>query len=73
MARRRPSPQVLTALAVAHVIVTTITWRDIGNRTAEQVRGPKWFWRLFTGIQMANSAVYWLVGRKKESNVGAGR
>jgi hypothetical protein len=56
-----------TGLVVAQVSVTTITWRDFSRRSAEQLRGPKWFWRLFTGIQMGNSAVYSLVGRKNSA------
>jgi hypothetical protein len=64
MTRWRPSRPALVALAVAHIIVTTITWRDLSHRSADQLRGPRWFWRLFTGIQMGNSGVYWLVGRK---------
>jgi hypothetical protein len=67
MVRRKPSPPVLAALVVAHVVVTTITWRDLSRRSAAQLRGPKWFWRLFTGVQMGNSAVYWLVGRKNST------
>jgi hypothetical protein len=67
MIRRKPSPPVLAALVVAHVIVTTITWRDLSRRSSDQLRGPKWFWRLFTGIQMGNSVVYWLVGRKSST------
>jgi hypothetical protein len=51
-------------LAIAHVAVTTVTWRDISRRRADQLRGPRWFWRVFTGIQMGNSAIYWLFGRK---------
>jgi hypothetical protein len=55
--RRKPIPPVLAALVVAHVSVTTITWRDLSHRSADQLHGPKWFWRAFTGIQMGNSAV----------------
>jgi hypothetical protein len=62
--RRRPSPPVLAALLVAHIVVTALTWRDISRRSDEQLRGKKWFWRAFSALQMGNSAVYWLVGRK---------
>ena len=43
---------------------TSITVRDISQRSDAQVRGPLWLWRVFTPLQMGNSAVYWLVGRK---------
>jgi hypothetical protein len=62
MNRRRLSPPVVAGLVLLHVIVTTLTWHDLSNRTANQVRGPKWFWRVFTGIQMGNSALYWMFG-----------
>jgi hypothetical protein len=55
------------ALAILHIIVTAITLRDLSQRGAAQVRGPRWFWRVFTPLQMGNSAVYWLVGRKSSA------
>ena len=60
----KPSRPVLVALVVLHVIVTAATLRDISRRNDAQVRGPRWFWRAFTPLQVGNSAVYWLVGRK---------
>jgi hypothetical protein len=63
----KPSRPVLIALVILHVIVTVITLRDIGARNAAQVRGPRWFWRVFTPLQTGNSAVYWLVGRKNDA------
>ncbi len=52
------------ASLVIHVIVTAITLRDLSRRSDAQIRGPRWFWRVFAPLQMGNSAVYWLVGRK---------
>jgi hypothetical protein len=63
----KPSRPVLIALVILHIIVTVITLRDLSQRTDTQVRGPRWFWRLFAPLQMGNSAVYWLVGRKSGS------
>lgn len=57
MTRRKPSPPVLAALVVAHVIVTTITWRDLSHRSADQLHGPKWVVASITGIQLGKSAV----------------
>jgi hypothetical protein len=62
--RWKPSRPVLVALVVLHVIVTAITLRDLSQRSDAQLRGPRWFWRVFTPLQMGNSAIYWLVGRK---------
>lgn len=60
----KPSRPVLAALVVLHLIVTAVTLRDLSQRSDAQVRGPRWFWRVFTPLQMGNSAVYWLVGRR---------
>jgi hypothetical protein len=65
--RWKPSRPALVALVVLHLIVTAITLRDISLRNDAQVRGPRWFWRMFTPLQMGNSAMYWLVGRKKSA------
>jgi len=47
--------------------VTAVTLWDLGHRSESQVRGPRWFWRAFTPLQMGNSAVYWLVGRRNDT------
>ena len=65
--RWRPSRPILVALVVLHAVVTAITLRDLARRSEAQVRGPRWFWRVFTPLQMGNSAVYWLVGRKRDA------
>jgi hypothetical protein len=67
MSRWKPSRPVLVALVVLHIIVTAITLRDLSQRNDTQVRGPRWFWRVFTPLQMGNSAVYWLVARKNNA------
>jgi hypothetical protein len=67
MSRWKPSRPLLVALIVLHIIVTTITLRDLSQRTDSQVRGPLLFWRVFIPLQMGNSALYWLVGRRRET------
>jgi uncharacterized membrane protein YidH (DUF202 family) len=62
--KRKPNKAVLAALAVAHVAVTALTWRDLRRRPAGQVRGNKTFWRMASTLNMGNSAVYWLFGRR---------
>ena len=61
--RWKPSRPVLVSLVVIHITVTAITLRDLSQRSDAQIRGPRWFWRAFTPLQMGNSALYWLVGR----------
>jgi len=62
---RKPNKYVIAALAVVHVVVVTLTWRDISSRTPEQVRGPKKFWLVVSSLNMGNAAIYWLVGRRR--------
>ena len=65
MERRKPNKYVLAAVAIVHVAVVALTWRDIAGRPAEQIRGNKKFWRVFSALNTANAAVYWLVGRRR--------
>ncbi len=62
---RKPNKYMIAALAVVHVVVVMLTWRDIRSRTPEQVRGPKKFWLVVSSLNMGNAAVYWLVGRRR--------
>ncbi len=62
---RKPNKYVLAAFTVVHVVVVTLTWRDIRSRPEEQVRGNKRFWRVFSALNTANAVVYWLVGRRR--------
>jgi hypothetical protein len=54
---RKPNKYVLAAIAVVHVVVVTLTWRDIRSRPAGQVRGNKKFWLVASGLNTANAAV----------------
>jgi len=58
MARRKPNGKLLAVLAVIHVAVAAFTWRDIKNRDPDQIRGPKWLWRIASAVQMGNALVY---------------
>jgi hypothetical protein len=62
---RKPNKYVLAAIAVMHVVVVALTWRDIRTRSDEQVRGNKKFWRVASALNTANAAVYWLIGRRR--------
>jgi len=63
--KRRLSRCEIAGLAVLHVVVVALTWRDINGRPAAEVRGNKKFWRVFSVLNMGNAAVYWLVGRRR--------
>lgn len=64
MARTKPSLRLIAALAVGHLVVTTLVWRDLRRRTDDQVRGSKRIWRIASMANMSNSVVYVLIGRK---------
>jgi hypothetical protein len=66
MSRWKPSRPVIVMLVLLHLVVTAITLRDLSQRSEAQVRGPRRFWQAFTPLQMGNSALYWLVGRKSD-------
>jgi hypothetical protein len=58
-------PKLYAALLVAHLVVTSLTWRDIRSRSDQELRGSKRLWRLASASNMSNSLVYYLVGRKR--------
>jgi len=58
MAQRKLDPRLLAALVVLHLIVAAFTWRDIRRREPNQIRGPKWVWRIASAAQMGNSLAY---------------
>lgn len=62
-----PKP-VWGLLAVIHLVVMTLTWRDISRRRVDQVRGSKWLWRVATGLNTGGATVaYLLVGRRRKA------
>ncbi|MDR2984719.1 MAG: hypothetical protein LBV34_07745 [Nocardiopsaceae bacterium] len=65
MERRKPNKYVLAVIGVIHVVVVALTWRDISARPAEQIRGNKRFWRVFSALNTAHAALYWLIGRRR--------
>ena len=66
VSRWKPSRPVIVALAILHIMVTAITLRDLKRQSDAQVRGPRWFWRVFAPLNTGNSAAYWLIGRKRQ-------
>ena len=54
----------LVVLVLAEVGLAALTWRDIRNRPAEEIRGSKRLWRIISTVNPGNSVAYWLVGRR---------
>jgi hypothetical protein len=55
---------VLGAVVAAQTVSSVLAWRDLAERSDDQVRGPKNLWRFIVTINPGNSLAYWLVGRR---------
>ena len=64
-AKGKPNKVVLATVAVVHLTVMALTWRDLRARPAGQVRGPKQLWRVASALNTTGSAAYWLFGRRR--------
>lgn len=58
---------VIAYTAVVHAPVAALTWRDLRERPATQVRGDKKIWRTASVLNTLGSVAYWLVGRRAAS------
>jgi hypothetical protein len=65
--KRKPNKVVLAVIAVVHVTVTALTWRDLRKRSATDVRGNKKAWRVASAMNTGGSAAYWIFGRRRTS------
>jgi hypothetical protein len=64
------SPQqkkIVVIAVVLNAIIASFTWRDLRRRPADLVRGPKFFWRVWSSLNTTGSVAYWLVGRRRGS------
>lgn len=61
---RRHQRLLLAGLLPVEVVLATFAWRDLAQRSDDQIRGPRSFWRVFVLINPGNSIVYWLIGRR---------
>ena len=59
--------RVLSVALVIHLIMLTLTWRDLSRRPAAAVRGKKGMWRLASLLNTSGSVTYWLFGRRSLS------
>jgi hypothetical protein len=67
---RKPNWPLIAAIGVAHLGIATLTWRDIRNRPADQIRGSKRAWRILSALNSGNSLVYWVIGRRRAPAAG---
>ncbi len=54
---------VIGALA-AHVALVGLAHSDLSKRADDEIRGPKWLWRMATASNASFSAAYFLFGRR---------
>ncbi len=57
--------KVLFVVLVFHLILATLTWRDLSRRPDAAVRGKKRMWRLASSVNTTGSVAYWLFGRRR--------
>jgi hypothetical protein len=55
---------VLGIVVAAQTVSSGMAWRDLAERSDDQIRGPKNLWRLIVTINPGNSIAYWLFGRR---------
>ena len=53
---------MLAVALVIHLIVLTLTWRDLRRRPDAAVRGRKRLWRIAATMNTTGSLAYWLFG-----------
>jgi hypothetical protein len=59
--------RVLAFTLVVHLVLVTLTWRDLRMRPDAGVRGQKRFWRMAATLNTTGSVAYWLFGRRRQS------
>jgi hypothetical protein len=59
--------RILSVALVIHVIMLSLTWRDLSKRPSAAVRGKKGVWRIASLLNTSGSVTYWLFGRRSAS------
>ena len=57
--------KVIAVALVLHLLMVTLTWRDLRRRPDAAVRGRKRFWRTASTMNTTGSLAYWLFGRRR--------
>lgn len=60
----RKSLRVIAFYLPFHLAATAVTWRDIGRRPPEKIRGSKTLWRFASAANTLGTVAYWLGGRR---------
>jgi len=62
--------KVIAVALVLHLLMVTLTWRDLRRRPDAAVRGRKRFWRTASTMNTTGSLAYWLFGRRRLPEAG---
>lgn len=55
----------VVALIIAHFALVGVAHADLSKRPAEQIRGPKWLWRMLTTSNTTFTVTYLVWARHK--------
>ncbi len=62
---KKLDPRIMALVALAaQVVVAPLTLRDIARRSSDELRGPRWLWRMWAGSNLLGSSMDWWVGRR---------
>ena len=67
----RKSSRVVVLVLTGHALATAWTWRDIRQQPAQQVRGSKTFWRIFSAVNTLGSVRVMLAGKASQGLPGS--
>ncbi len=56
--------RLIVVTGLVELAVTTVAARDLAQRPAESVRGPKWVWRVGFLVQPFGPIAYLVLGRR---------
>lgn len=54
----------VVAATVVQLTLLVVAQKDLGSRDPEELRGPKWFWRVAVLVNFAGPIAYFAVGRR---------
>ena len=57
----------IVVLVAVEVVSAVKAWRDVGERTDAERRGPRMLWRASFLLNPGNSMLYWAFGRRRQA------
>jgi hypothetical protein len=69
---RKLTKRQIGVIVAGQVVAAGLAYRDLARRPDDLVRGKKRVWRIFIGLNPGNSALYWLIGRRRRPQASLG-